>query len=152
MHRIYKLNCHVVNNKNMYCRRCFRNTHFASDCYAKSTLGGQPLTANRVVKKSEQKSAVLDCMHAAGPPVDGIYVLALQDRKYYVGSSNNVPMRIKAHLEGTGSVWTRLHPPVSSHPYLSPITKLTGDINTDERNETIHRMHAHGIDNVRGYR
>jgi predicted GIY-YIG superfamily endonuclease len=41
-----------------------------------------------------------------------IYVLELRGGKYYVGKTSDVDHRFQQHKNGTGSVWTRLHPPV----------------------------------------
>jgi predicted GIY-YIG superfamily endonuclease len=39
-----------------------------------------------------------------------IYILALQDNNYYVGSSGHPCKRINQHVENKGSAWTQLHP------------------------------------------
>jgi predicted GIY-YIG superfamily endonuclease len=42
-----------------------------------------------------------------------IYVLQLENRKYYVGQSNDLERRLKDHYSATrGSEWTRLHRPI----------------------------------------
>ena len=41
-----------------------------------------------------------------------LYVLELVGNRYYVGTSDNVEERIKAHFEGHGARWTQLYPPI----------------------------------------
>lgn len=41
-----------------------------------------------------------------------VYVLRLENEKYYVGRTNNLEERIKEHVEGMGSEWTTLHKPL----------------------------------------
>lgn len=73
-----------------------------------------------------------------------LYVLKLQDNKYYIGKSANVERRFNDHTTGNGSTWTRKHVPISiekSIPINSPF---------DEDKLTKEYMAAYGIDNVRG--
>jgi len=35
-----------------------------------------------------------------------IYILKLQDDKYYVGKTNHLNFRLENHFTGTGSIWT----------------------------------------------
>jgi hypothetical protein len=74
-----------------------------------------------------------------------IYVLQLEEGKYYVGkTTRSVHVRYKEHETGHGAVWTRRYP---------PIRKLH-DFNTDEddaENKEVRRCMAQfGMDNVRG--
>ena len=126
----------------MQCTRCFRNSHTVTTCYAVTTLAGKPLYRNtkRVATRSQELQ-----------PKAAVYVLHLQHGKIYVGLSDNIPRRIHQHVEGNGSAWTTLYPPQSATP-LPPLAVPTTHGPTDERNETLHRMRIHGIDNVRGYK
>ena len=73
-----------------------------------------------------------------------IYVLKLDNNKYYVGKSENVEKRFEQHINGNGSSWTKLHKPIS-------IEKVIENANIfDEDNITKEYMSLHGIDNVRG--
>jgi hypothetical protein len=76
-----------------------------------------------------------------------IYVLALQNNKYYVGKTlHHDCSRLNAHFAGKGSVWTQLHPPiriVSLHPESSEVL---------EDRITLDTMQAYGWHNVRGGR
>ena len=40
-----------------------------------------------------------------------IYVLRLEENKYYVGRTNSLIDRIEAHVMGRGSEWTRQYKP-----------------------------------------
>ena len=74
-----------------------------------------------------------------------VYVLQLEQNKYYVGESINPEKRINDHFLGKGVAWTRLYKPVK---ILEPFTKKQD--NFWELSETIQRMGYHGADNVRG--
>ena len=132
------------------CTRCFRNSHLATECYALTTLYGKPLDPTTACSR-KNRNAISFASQMKVQPEKGVYVLALRGGKYYVGLSDNIHTRIQQHMNGTGSAWTRLHPPVSAD-LLPPLAVTTNDGATDERNETLHRMHMHGIDKVRGYK
>ena len=73
-----------------------------------------------------------------------IYILKLENNKYYVGKSNDLEIRAKAHINGTASAWTKKYKPISVEqviPNESPY---------DEDKYTIEYMGKYGIDNVRG--
>jgi predicted GIY-YIG superfamily endonuclease len=42
-----------------------------------------------------------------------IYILKLDNGKYYVGKSNHVRQKYSDHISGNGSEWTRLYKPIS---------------------------------------
>ena len=43
-----------------------------------------------------------------------IYILKLNNSKYYVGKTNrSVNERYQEHLEGIGSLWTKIYKPLS---------------------------------------
>jgi hypothetical protein len=62
--------------------------------------------------------------------INNIYILELNDGKYYIGKSNNIHYRYKQHLNGEGSEWTKNE--------------------FDEDSTTKFYMKKYGIDNVRG--
>ena len=41
-----------------------------------------------------------------------VYVLKLEQNKYYVGVSKNVYKRIQEHFNSNGSQWTKLYNPI----------------------------------------
>ena len=44
-----------------------------------------------------------------------IYVLKLQNNKYYVGKTNNPTYRLTDHFSESNSSWTKKHKPISIH-------------------------------------
>lgn len=73
-----------------------------------------------------------------------VYVLKLENDKYYVGVSSDVDRRFKDHQSGTGSSWTSLHKPIK----IIEVVEKRGQF--DEDNKTKEYMIQYGIDNVRG--
>ena len=73
-----------------------------------------------------------------------VYVLKLEDDKYYVGKSNNPEFRIDSHMSNSGSVWTKTHKPIQVIKIISNIGPY------DEDAYTLKYMEKFGIDNVRG--
>ena len=74
-----------------------------------------------------------------------VYVLKLENDRYYVGKSISPDSRIQNHFKGKGSAWTRIHKPIQT---LEPITYPQKDF--WELSETIKLMSIYGVDNVRG--
>ena len=73
-----------------------------------------------------------------------IYILKLQDSKYYVGKTNDVQKRFEQHVKGSGASWTKTHRPVSivkTIPSSSPF---------DEDKYVKECMAKYGVENVRG--
>ena len=58
------------------------------------------------------------------------YVLRCEGPSYYVGKSEQLRTRIKRHFAGTGSQWTRKHPP------RTIVRILPGDV----EQQTYHEM------------
>lgn len=74
-----------------------------------------------------------------------IYVLKLEEGKFYVGKTNNVGKRYREHLAGyKSSSWTRKYKPVKIEEVYEDADSL------DEDKITVKYMMIHGIDNVRG--
>ena len=73
-----------------------------------------------------------------------IYVLELENNKYYIGKTKNPNFRIKQHFDTSGSYWTKKYNPIK-------ITELISNCdNFDEDKYTLKYMEKYGIDNVRG--
>ena len=74
-----------------------------------------------------------------------IYILELENNKYYIGKSKkeNVDNRIKQHFDGRGSEWTKIHKPIKS-------TKVEDCVDEDEDKYVIIYMKKYGIPNVKG--
>lgn len=73
-----------------------------------------------------------------------IYVLELENGKFYVGKTTNPEYRLESHFQNNGSEWTKLHKPVR----VLEIIKNCDDY--DEDKYTRIYMDKYGIDNVRG--
>lgn len=76
-----------------------------------------------------------------------IYILKLEQGKYYVGKANNLSQRLEGHFNPTrrGSVWTDLYKPISVVK-----TFKTMFPKEDELLWTLKMMKQFGIENVRG--
>ena len=73
-----------------------------------------------------------------------IYVLRLEEGKYYIGKSDNVAYRYQQHLNGNGSAWTRKYKPISLEKTIKSVSPFEEDKITKEY------MSKYGIDKVRG--
>ena len=74
-----------------------------------------------------------------------IYVLRLEEDKYYVGKTNNVSKRIREHMTGyKSSSWTRKYKPIKLEEVYHDADSL------DEDKITVQYMMNHGVENVRG--
>ena len=73
-----------------------------------------------------------------------IYVMQLQNNKYYIGKTSNPHFRFDNHFAHNGSEWTKLHKPIK-------ILELIPNCDDyDEDKYTYKYMDKYGIDNVRG--
>ena len=73
-----------------------------------------------------------------------IYVLKLQNNKYYVGKTTNPHYRLNEHFSECGSEWTKKYKPICIHELRPDKTA------TDEQIVTQEYMKKYGINNVRG--
>jgi hypothetical protein len=73
-----------------------------------------------------------------------IYVIRLENNKYYVGKTTNPTFRFENHFNVNGSAWTKKYKPIS----LEELIPNCDDY--DEDKYTIKYMDKYGIDNVRG--
>lgn len=73
-----------------------------------------------------------------------LYILQLEDDKWYVGKTDDVAKRYQQHKSGYGSEWTKLYKPIKIEK-SQPIKSIH-----DETNITKDLMKKYGIDNVRG--
>ena len=73
-----------------------------------------------------------------------IYVLKLEQGKYYIGKTNNPQFRLENHCNGNGSAWTQKYKP------LKVIKLLQNKDDYDEDKYTRQYMDKYGIANVRG--
>ncbi|GJD09042.1 hypothetical protein Gasu2_33140 [Galdieria sulphuraria] len=73
-----------------------------------------------------------------------VYVLKLQQNKWYIGSTTNIKQRIAQHCQGTGCAWT------SRYPFLELFDCQLQRDGWHEENLTKEYMLRYGIENVRG--
>jgi len=73
-----------------------------------------------------------------------IYVLELEQNKYYVGKTKNPSIRLDQHFNFSGSQWTKKYKPIK----ILEIIPNCDDF--DEDKYTLKYMTIYGIDNVRG--
>lgn len=72
-----------------------------------------------------------------------IYVIKLESSKWYVGKSSNVRQRFQDHIDGSGSVWTRMFRPIE-------IVEIQKGNSFDEDKIVKMYMLNYGVENVRG--
>jgi hypothetical protein len=72
-----------------------------------------------------------------------IYILELEQNKYYIGKSNNVNERFLDHCNGYGSKWTKLYKPIR-------IINIINYTKFEEDRQVLIYMEMYGIGNVRG--
>lgn len=78
-----------------------------------------------------------------------VYHIDLENGKHYVGSTRQLEARGAQHATGSGSAWTRAHPPVAP----LAVVEVVGTKSEATRKETAvakFLMGEYGIDNVRG--
>ena len=74
-----------------------------------------------------------------------VYVLLLDDGKYYVGRTDNLQQRLDQHFKGEGaSLWTKKYKPVRLIETLPDVDPFEEDAVTKRY------MARYGVDNVRG--
>jgi len=73
-----------------------------------------------------------------------IYVLLLEENKYYIGKSSDVEKRYQEHLNGLGSAWTNKYKPIILERTIQNANSF------DEDRYVKEYMHMYGIDNIRG--
>ena len=73
-----------------------------------------------------------------------IYILKLENNKYYIGKTTNPKFRIENHFNSNGSEWTKMYKPLK-------LIELISDCDDyDEDKYTRIYMDKYGINNVRG--
>ena len=73
-----------------------------------------------------------------------VYLLKLQNGKYYIGKSFNPLKRFEQHLSGKGAVYTKKYKPLK-------IEKIYENVCTYDEDKYVKKyMNIYGIDNVRG--
>lgn len=91
------------------------------------------------------KKCFTTCFKRNKTKIPDVYVLLLENGKYYIGETLDKKKRILNHKQGNGSAWTKQNKVLSE---VKPITHKQASFS--ELNETLERFNLHGIDNVRG--
>ncbi len=73
-----------------------------------------------------------------------IYILELEENKYYVGKTDNPDIRFQDHFNSNGSAWTKKYKPIKLLELIPNCTDYHEDMYTKMY------MDKYGIDNVRG--
>lgn len=73
-----------------------------------------------------------------------IYILELENKKYYIGKTRNPDFRLNQHFNVNGSVWTKKYKP------KKVLEIIPNCDNFDEDKYTLKYMEQYGINNVRG--
>jgi hypothetical protein len=95
--------------------------------------------AEKTRKQAEQNPNKL-----TSPKNKYIYVLELENGKYYIGKTKNPDIRINDHSTDSGSEWTSKYKPIKT------IETIADCDDFDEDKYTLKYMSVYGIDNVRG--
>ena len=73
-----------------------------------------------------------------------VYILRLENAKFYIGKTTKPEFRIEQHFDLCGSAWTKKYKPVSV------VEVIPNCDDYDEDKHTIKYMEKYGINNVRG--
>lgn len=73
-----------------------------------------------------------------------IYVLKLENNKYYIGKTSNPAFRMDSHFNENGSAWTKKYKPIKLEALIPDCDDY------DEDKYTKKYMDKYGIENVRG--
>jgi len=73
-----------------------------------------------------------------------IYILKLEQNKYYIGKTKDLFTRFDAHRKGTASNWTKKYKPIFVDRVIERASVF------DEDKYTKEYMNRYGINNVRG--
>lgn len=79
-----------------------------------------------------------------------VYVLYLEDEKWYVGLTHDVERRFEEHCNGRGAEWTRIHKPIEIVFRWHTPTNKRAEGEDIENKTTIEMMKVFGRENVRG--
>lgn len=149
------------------CRRCGRNSHEETSCYARRHLTGhllityeetsccdrRHLTGHILFTQDQDEQVQPDYEFSEAGQGEfirsGIYVLSLNDGKYHVGQSENIDSTIDRYLAGCGSEWTIQHGVVRE---IVPVTRQITTQDEWEKNEVMELAKRYGLSNVRGYK
>jgi len=79
-----------------------------------------------------------------------LYLLELENDKYYVGQTTDVDFRFKDHKSGKGAKWTKMHRPLCELLRRAITVESAGEAVLLENEMTLRYMEIFGWENVRG--
>jgi len=146
---------HYIQSNNIHCFRCGRKGHYSTSCFAKTSIDGEELDDDNA-KTSIDGEELDDESNEDdddNKQVGGVYVLKSKDSNmFYVGKSNDIQARIKEHKSNDENSSAFLKQKMQNFDSIKPLTiGSIDDLESWERNETLHLMRIHGIENVRGW-
>lgn len=77
---------------------------------------------------------------------EGVFVLLLENNKYYIGYGVNLDSEIRKHFNGFCCDWTRTYKPINE------IERIRTRNLEETKKITVKYVEKYGWDNVRGYR
>ena len=83
-----------------------------------------------------------------------VYVLKLEEEKFYIGVTVDVKSRFQEHVQGDkkGSSWTSQYKPIEVIEVIDPGTRILKEAMKVEDRITVRYMNSKGSRNVRGVR
>lgn len=120
----------------------FITTIFSSD-KSNDTPGPSGSTSESVVdvKKQQTNTSVVHTPFPVG--TEYVYVWLLEENKYYIGWSQQLPTRLEHHQSNKGALWTKKYKPIS-------IVEIHQGGKELEKQKTIEYIQKYGFENVRG--
>ncbi|CAB3754820.1 MULTISPECIES: GIY-YIG nuclease family protein [Burkholderia] len=101
-------------------------------------------------KKEKSGAGPVNWCGAATPRDIHLYVLELEEGRFYVGLSDDLDRRWEQHKSGVGAEWTKRYRPLRRVYAINTGTQDTHRAEAMEDEATIALMSEHGIERVRG--
>ncbi len=147
-HYIHPVYCDKIDKTNYYVSRAYLDGEIKIHqlvyvfCFINKTEIF-PIDHKLLLILEENKTKLQKYKHLQNK--SGVYILKLENNKYYIGSSVNLFRRIIQHWSGCGSKWTLLFKPVELISWI-----LTSDLHYIENLITKAYVSKYGYLNVRG--
>jgi hypothetical protein len=97
------------------------------------------ITFNKIMNKTNLSMEEIE-KHVNTCQRINIYILKLENNKYYIGRTNNPKFRIENHFNNKGSYWTKKYKPINVIEVINNCDEY------DEDKYTIKYMNLYGID------
>jgi predicted GIY-YIG superfamily endonuclease len=105
-----------------------------------------------IVDQTNKATTAAYLAHSDEDPIEhySVYILKLEQNKYYVGISGDVPKRLRQHGAGKGAKWSQKYHPIGE-PYIHYLGEITYKTALKYENRYTRSMiDKYGADNVRG--